>query len=129
MLLDKVDILRSQSHNLGCLDYVDTFQKFSKVLQACFSHTLDPSFKTAIEDFRNSYLQLNIPVTPKLHVVFFHVPDFGDRTQKGLAFYSEQAMESVHADFKSICAKYLVASHHPDNQDSRCRTSHATLHF
>lgn len=113
-LLEKIDILRSRSSIPGTLNYVETFDKFKMVVKACFSYDLNPSYKNVIEDFKKSYLQLGISVTPKIHAVFFHVPDFCQIVQKGLGFYSEQTMESVHSDFKNTWVKYTVSINHPD---------------
>lgn len=40
--------------------------------------------------------------------------DFCEEMQSGLGFFSEQAMESVHADFKKIWEKYKVSIDHPE---------------
>lgn len=112
-LLEKVDLLRSRSQNLGCLGYVCAFENFRAVVHACFGCNLDPDFIEKIVAFKDSYLQLNLRITPKVHAVFFHVPEFCEEMQKGLGFYSEQAMESVHADFKSVWNKYKVSKDHP----------------
>jgi len=65
-----------------------------------------------IADFTYSYRALKssvgktagktISVTPKIHIVMVHVQQFlemkGD--EKGLGYWSEQAFEAVHANFK-----------------------------
>lgn len=57
------------------------------------------NFVHYINEFYTNYMDLKINYTPKVHAVFFHVIDFCSKTQKGLSFFSEQAIESVHSDF------------------------------
>lgn len=113
ILLNKVDLLRSTC-SVGCLKYADAFSSFNKVVQACFTINLDPKFAVYIDEFKDKYLNLKISVTPKLHAVFFHVKQFCIKHQKGLGFFSEQAMEAVHYDFSMTWAKYKVSRNNPD---------------
>lgn len=115
-LLSKVDLFRSNCC-ISSLKYVKAFDDFNAVVKACFSMKLDPNFRQIIENFKRSYLDLGISITPKVHAVFFHVPDFCAETQAGLGFYSEQATESVHSDFKRVWEKYKVGKDHPDYAD------------
>ena len=110
-LLNKVDLLRRDS--LHCLEYVDVLQKFNKVVDACFGVSLNENYKQYVEDFKESYLKLGTPITPKVHAVFFHVTDFCDKNERGLGFYGEQAMESVHHDFNVTWMKYKVSQQNP----------------
>ena len=112
-LLNKVDILRRTS-NLGILKYVKAFDDFRKVVDACFGTELDRNFKNFITAFELSYKDLDINITPKVHAVIFHVTDFCEKNQVGLATYSEQAMEAVHHDFKNMWGKNKVSNSHPD---------------
>lgn len=59
-------------------------------------------------------MELGIEVTPKVHAVFFHVKEFCEKNGLGLGFFSEQAMESVHFDFKSTWEINKVTIDHPD---------------
>ena len=43
-----------------------------------------------------------------MHCVFFHVSDFCINSSRGLGFFSEQAMESVHSDFSKTWEKFKV---------------------
>lgn len=115
-LLKKIDILRSIC-NIGCLKYVECFKNFQLVVQSCSSQNLDENYKLHIENFRSSYMDLNISVTPKVHAIFFHVPYFCSKTKKGLAFYSEQAVESAHHDFAETWKKYTVSEEHSHYND------------
>lgn len=113
ILLNNLDWLRSNG-NIGCMKYVNVFEKFNAVVDSTFTNYLKPTFKKDINDFRESYLSLDISVTPKVHAVFFHVEEFCNKHNKGLAFYSEQAMESVHYDFSTTWARYKVSQNSPD---------------
>ncbi|CAH1105875.1 unnamed protein product [Psylliodes chrysocephalus] len=94
ILLSKVDLLRANCE-LGCL----SLDCLGRVVHECFGMILRPNYKSAIADFRRSYLALLKSVTPKIQAIFFHVEEFCDSTGKALGFYSEQAIESVHHDF------------------------------
>ena len=90
------------------VNYVNAFRHFKSVVDACYGKNLDSSYKEKIGKFKNIYMQLGLRVTPKLHTVFFHIADFCESRGLGLGFWSEQASESVHADFKKTWAKYNV---------------------
>lgn len=113
ILLDKLDILRGKC-SLSCLKFVQVFEDFKAVVTSCFGNQLCPDYKQKIASFKESYIALNISVTPKVHAVFFHIQDFCDRTQMGLGVFSEQAMKSVHFDFNSVCQKYKLSPDHPE---------------
>lgn len=117
ILLNKVDSLRAICA-VGCLKYVETLQDFQRVVNECFGTQLNPSYRESIKKFKSSYLALGISVTPKVHAVFYHIEDFCENSKRGLGFYSEQAMESVHSDFKTVWNKYKVSETHSD-YDSR----------
>lgn len=111
-LLNNIDILRSNCP-IASLKFVKAFDHFQLVVQSCFGKNLDFEFKRHINDFKRSYLDLQIPVTPKAHCVFYHVIQFCERNNKALAFYGEQAVEAVHFQFKSIWRKHKVNDKHP----------------
>ena len=48
--------------------------------------TLNIAYVQHIKDFKNSYLQLPVSVTPKAHAVFYHVPEFIALKGTALAF-------------------------------------------
>ena len=57
----------------------------------------------SIEKFSKAYKELdNISITPKVHLVIHHIKDFFalKRYKKGLSYWTEQAFEAVHHDFK-----------------------------
>jgi len=66
----------------------------------CYSDTLKYKYDEKINSFKNSYMALEINVTPKIHAVFFQIYDFCATIDKGISLFSEQASESVDANFK-----------------------------
>ena len=54
--------------------------------------------------FSNLYRQLDISVTPKVHILESHITDFYEISEEkvGLGFFSEQGFESMHHDMKVI---------------------------
>ena len=111
-LLEQVDILDSFKC-LECAKFVDNFRKLKKVVNSSFSLEVNPKFKNIIEEFRKSYIALEIPVTPKIDAIFYHVKDFCLKTNRGLAYYSEQSTESAHSDFLKTWNRYKVLGIHP----------------
>ena len=56
----------------------------------------------SIEKFSKAYKELdNVSITPKVHVIH-HIKDFFALKgyKKGLSYWTEQAFEAVHHDFK-----------------------------
>lgn len=102
----------------GCLKYVEAYTNFKNVVDSCFGLTLKENYEENIIKFKKSYVDLKIPITPKVHAVFFHVKDFCKKYNCGLGFYCEQAVESVHFDFQSTWSKYKVPKNHTE-YDSR----------
>ncbi|CAH0547097.1 unnamed protein product [Brassicogethes aeneus] len=99
-LLSNVDVLRAKK-KLGLLKYVKAFEDFNEVVKACFGNNLDENFATYINIFKQSFLDLDIKITPKVHAVFYHITQFCKENNMALGFFSEQAMESIHFDFKA----------------------------
>ena len=106
-LLNNVDLLRSMCP-IQCLRFVELFSLFKSIVKSCFSTTLLPDFRDHIHDFRKAYKDSGLPVTPKLHMVFYHVTEFCCRTGGALGIWSEQATEAAHSDFKVTWNKYKV---------------------
>ena len=74
--------------------FIGALQAFNKVRISCFGQILSPGYKRDIANFEKAYKKLNISVTNKVHILIDHVPQFCDRVQKGLGFFSEQARYS-----------------------------------
>ena len=74
---------------------------FNYVRDACFGEALSPDYMITVHKFKAAYLAFEIAVTPKIHEIFDHVPEFCSLKKTNLGKFSEQVSESVHADFKS----------------------------
>lgn len=88
--------------------FAEALMAFDEVRKACFSMDLHPNYKEYIDNFKSTYLKLGIPLTPKVHCIITHVPQFCEVTGLGLGKFSEQASESVHYDFLKVWEHYKV---------------------
>ena len=83
---------------------VVALRALDKVIQDCFGQDLKPSAHTSIKTFLRLYRDIpGLSVTPKVHFIDQHVLQFLDMEAPpgvGLGFYSEQATEASHFDFK-----------------------------
>ena len=96
-------------------------RKFN-VVAACYGTELTTDYEHLIDQFKVSYLNLCIPVTPKVHAVIFHVPEFCTQKSMGLGPWSEQTSESIHHDFKLTWINYLIKDlEHPRYGDNLLR--------
>ena len=85
------------------MKFIHTLQKFNKVVESCFGNELKKDeYEENIRAFTISYMALGISVTPKVHCVFRHVPEFCKRKGCGLGVYSEQVIEACHSDLWKI---------------------------
>ena len=105
--IDKLEVMLMKEcpdRIVEALPYIAVLRAFNKVVHSCFGVTLLEGYAENITMFSKLYRELGITVTPKVHMVEQHIMDFiglkGEAA--GLGFYSEQAMESVHHDFKVI---------------------------
>lgn len=80
-LLQNVDALRATCP-VGCLKFVQALHDFKLVVSSCFGNVLDPPYVNHIEKFKQSYLNLGVNVTPKVHAVFYHIRDFCSTNQQ-----------------------------------------------
>ena len=130
-LLQRVDKLERDVKNLdfetatSAMPFVETLRIFDRVVTACFGQILNQSYNQEIAKFSDKYRELNISVTPKVHVVEKHVPEFLKQKGEiaGLGFWSEQAMESAHHDFKMEWEKVKVSPNHEEYGDRLLTTT------
>ena len=81
----------------------EAMKSFKDVRKSCFGSIKQSDHLWHIKKFEDSYKDLHIPVTPKVHAVLDHIQDFlEDKEDVGLGPYSEQASESVHHDFNRL---------------------------
>ncbi len=88
--------------------YGQALQDFNLVVEGCFGKSLTPDFYDRINRFGQSFKQLDIQMTPKIHAILHHVPQFCERHGQGLGNFSEQASEAVHSDFKKTWDRFKV---------------------
>lgn len=116
-LLKKTDLLQAMIEADGCVmatPYVRAFQALNEVAKACFGMALDDDFEVKIVNFKEAFDSLPIKsVTPKIHAIFHHVPEFCRDHQVALGFHSEQASEAVHSKFTETWIRYKVSSTNP----------------
>ena len=85
------------------LPFVNAFRAFKDVQESCMGLELCCDWIESIEKFSKAYKELdNISITPKVHLVIHHIKDFFALKgyEKGLSYWTEQAFEAVHHDFK-----------------------------
>ena len=91
------EFLKNEEEVESIRDVVSALNSFNEVRKACFGQTLDPDYKCFISRFADAYIKLEVDITPNVHGVLVHVPEFLDKNPgHGLGLWSEQASESVH---------------------------------
>ena len=106
VLLNKVDILASICP-MHILPFVAAFRAFKRVVVSCFGYHLNATLKEDIEMFKLKYVDLSgASITPKLHILFCHVPKFCEFAQSGLGRYSEQTSEAIHNNFNETWKRF-----------------------
>ena len=115
-LIQKADYLQSNGP-LIVQPFTDTFRALEQVVMSCFGCDLDPRYEEHIDQFKSKYFDLvalkYANITPKIHAILHHVPEFCTK-YGALGIHSEQASESVHADFKKTFSKYKIGIKHSD---------------
>ena len=100
--------------------FVTTLEKFNDVVKCCYGFELDDDFLTIIDDFLRAFMKLtNVSVTPKVHAVFYYVPEFCLFAGRGLGSYSEQTVEAVHSEFKKSWGNFYVRDTANDKYSER----------
>ena len=101
------------------LALIDCVQEFEKVVASCFGQTLEDGYEEKIGSFLAKYKSLpgGLSVSLKVHLLS-HIKLFLERKfsqgypRCGLGFFSEQAFESCHSNFKDHWSKYKVGVDH-----------------
>ena len=107
-LLRNVNRLEALRPPEACKKFVNAFKSFNDVVSACYGSNLDADYLQKISIFAADYFRLGISVTPKVHAVIYHIPEFCELMGRGLGPWSEQTGESVHHDFKEMWQRYKV---------------------
>lgn len=106
-------VLRETSPAL-VLPYVRAYKAMDRLVSGCFgSKPVTDDIITLLQEVIISYMELNLSVTLKMHVIFFHiVPALRNPALKGrgLGMVSGQACEGLHREFLDFWRKYKVTS-------------------
>ena len=108
---DNMRVSRSSTSETGthpALPFISAFHSFNEVVATSFSMHLKPGWEEAIEKFQSDYLNCNISITTKAHIIFAHLRPFILENDCGLGVFSEQAFESIHAEFWKMWARYII---------------------
>ena len=89
--------------------------KFNNIVRGCFRSGLEENYVELIEEFKVSYLALNLTIPTKAHVIFCHLSQYLNHTGRGLSLDAEQALESSHFDFLATNDKYAIRDHENQN--------------
>ena len=82
-------------------------------MTSCFGQDLACEYEDCIKDFSHQYRTLGISII-LYYIIEQHIVEFlkAKGEVAGLGFWSEQAMESGHHDFKLEWEKVKVSSNH-----------------
>ena len=94
------------------LDYWSCLYDFKQVYDSCFGILLSQDYRKHIFQLEKSIERIvvgyNFKITPKIHIILRHVPDFICFTGKPLGIFSEQTAENSHSIFQKFWIKYSV---------------------
>ena len=80
MFLKKLDVLELylKEHNPGLqgAKYIKVLRDFNRVVHGCFGKSVSSTYKNDIKTFSESYRDLGIIVSVKVHMVEQHVEEF-----------------------------------------------------
>ena len=92
MFLKKVDKLQQAFEKLGDqtasrgLPYIKALKALSTVVDSCFGVELKSGFEENIKNFKKSYLELEISVTPKVIKVIYHLTESNSKKFAGTLY-------------------------------------------
>ncbi len=96
MLISKCDTLAALIP-VEPLPIVKCLRLFEKVVEATFGHVLSSNYEEVISQFGVSFTTImstfHISMTPKIHVLVHHIPQFIRMTQIPLGLISEEVVE------------------------------------
>ncbi len=91
---------------------VECFEEFHRVVVGVFGQIVDPGFENDISTFEEKFMGAMrthyTGMTPKVHVLVHHVPEYVRRTGDQLGPGSEQALASQHRFFDIFYHKFKV---------------------
>ena len=92
--------------------FVRALRALNNIVISCFGELLTPTYVSDITEFRQAFLDTELSITPKIHAILTHVPQFYQMKNQGLGLFSEQAGESVHHDFSVHWERFKVPFQH-----------------
>jgi hypothetical protein len=104
------DILQNTTvtENNPAICFAKAFKLLGQMVQTCFGRDLKDGWKENIQNFCDAYLLLKISITSKFHIIKDHLTAFCQHHGCGLARFSEQSFEAVHADFAKFWERHQV---------------------
>ena len=115
-LLANVDFLQNlveQYSKFEAMPLVRVFRAFRDVIKSCFGAELQPDYLDRIAEFKSALFDASVKITPKMHIIIFHVPQWCGHFKKALGVVSEQALEASHKKFKKYFDRYKVGVTNP----------------
>ena len=83
--------------------FIDAMRDLKEVYRIAHTKDVDPNHREIVKKFENSVMILHkeykVPITPKLHIIIDHLPEFFDYTGKTLRKRTDQTVESTHSKF------------------------------
>ncbi len=117
--VDKLEQLVQVQNQFQVQTWVSAFRDFQAVVHGMFGMHLSDNYVDLILKFKASCKDLPITITPKIHIVFHHVVQFIQKSNKSLGHFSEQAAESLHHDFSLHWnGRFKRNQDHPDYKDN-----------
>ena len=107
-VLSKVDQLEQELPE-HLKQYARFLRSFKVVQESCLGLQVKATWAIDVALMRCEFLSLQelnqMSKTPKLHIIFQHVPDYIRLSGKGLGEGSEQGLESSHSAFKKVWSR------------------------
>ena len=117
LLLKKLDKLENfvdpKFHN-----FIECMRLFHDVQDACFGMELGEDWEAKIHIWMDSYKELGISITPKVHCLMYEVPIFIWETGLALGQVSAQVFETGHFDFEETLKRFKKKETSPKHGDS-----------
>ena len=112
--LDKLEnFVDPKFHN-----FIECMRLFHDVQDACFGMELGEDWEAKIHIWMDSYKELDISITPKVHCLMYEVPIFIWETGLALGQVSAQVFETGHFDFEETLKRFKKKETSPGHADS-----------
>lgn len=104
------EFLNSQKCSEDPVPYVQMVKELQIVMDGCFGKTLSFDYKNEIKQFCSSYRNLGLKPNLKFHILEVHIVEFLEYkdSRYGLGYWTEQALEAIHCDFKKFWLRRKV---------------------